>query len=64
VINWYLPIRRQDEETAQDAARLYDEMWSLDGMAGLFGYGRDAMRRLLRGRAALRRASTVRRGRK
>jgi excisionase family DNA binding protein len=45
------PARAQLEE---DAVRLYEQGWSIRQVAGAFGYGYGAMRRVLMRRTALR----------
>ena len=46
---------RDDDDTA-DAVRLYQEMWSIERIAGLFGSNYDAMRRLVARNTKLRKA--------
>ena len=44
MIRWSEPPR--DADTA-DAVRLYDQMWSIERIAALFGTNYEAMRRLI-----------------
>jgi hypothetical protein len=55
MIRWHEPSPHDDEETtAEDAVRLYGEMWSISRVAEIFGYSDNALRRLLARRGALR----------
>jgi hypothetical protein len=55
MIRWQDPLRPDDKAlTMQDAARLYEEMWSVERVAELFGFAPETMRRLLARRTALR----------
>ena len=50
MIRWPDPPR----DDAADAVRLYEQMWSVERIAGLFGMNFEAMRRLIARRAVLR----------
>ena len=52
VIRWPDPPRNSDDTA--DAVRLYEQMWSIERIAGLFGTNYEAMRRLIARHGVLR----------
>jgi hypothetical protein len=54
MIRWPDPPRDDDE--VADALRLYEQMWSIERIATLFGSSHDAMRRLIGRHGGLRKA--------
>lgn len=56
MIHWQDPPHPDEEQTAQDAVRLYAQMWSIERIAALFRTDDAALRRMIARRAALRAA--------